>query len=80
MAEVAFHLLGLGTRGVVTYGFASRAFAVLHVFVAATLASVVIGSMSPTAQVSNLAMANLHVNVIIYSCCHWLLEVINSKL
>jgi hypothetical protein len=53
-------------RGVVTYGFASGVFAVLHVFVAAGLASIVIGSTSPIAQVSNLAMSNRHVNVIIF--------------
>ena len=53
-------------RGSLIYGAASVFFAVIHVFVAATLAGVVIGPASPIAQVSNLAMANLHLNVIIF--------------
>ncbi len=53
-------------RGAVTYGAASFFFAALHVFVAAAVAGVVMGSTSPIARVSNLAMANLHLNVIIF--------------
>ena len=52
--------------GVVASGFAAGFFAIVHVLVAATLASVVLGSTSPIAQISNLAMANLHINVIIF--------------
>ncbi len=53
-------------RGSLIYGAASVFFAVMHVFVAATLAGFILGPTSPIALVSNLAMANLHLNVIIF--------------
>ena len=53
-------------RGGVTHCFAAGFFALLHLFMAAALAGVLIGSASPIVRVSNLAMANLHINVIIF--------------